>query len=102
MIELADAAAHVFVDDLDLPVLDRDDVHHLGRVLRLRTGERVSTSDGRGAWRWCRWSNGELQVDGEVSTVTRTTVTGIAVSLIKGDRLDWVVDRKSTRLNSSH
>jgi 16S rRNA (uracil1498-N3)-methyltransferase len=46
------AAAHVFVDALD----DRceiggDDGHHLRRVRRLGTGERVTAADGTGAWR---------------------------------------------------
>jgi 16S rRNA (uracil1498-N3)-methyltransferase len=48
--------AHVFVDDLGRPELSDQDVHHLSRVLRLRAGELVSASDGRGGYRLCEWT----------------------------------------------
>jgi 16S rRNA (uracil1498-N3)-methyltransferase len=47
--------AHVFVDDLARPVLNDQDVHHLSRVLRLKAGEHVSASDGKGGTRLCQW-----------------------------------------------
>jgi len=50
------AVAHVFVDDLDRPVLSDKDIHHLVRVLRLRVGELVSASDGLGGYRLCEWA----------------------------------------------
>jgi 16S rRNA (uracil1498-N3)-methyltransferase len=52
----APAVAHVFVDDVDHDDdrwIDGDDGHHLQRVRRLRAGEAVTVSDGRGAWRIC-------------------------------------------------
>ena len=39
-------SAHAFVADLDAPELSPDDRHHLERVLRIRTGEEISVSDG--------------------------------------------------------
>lgn len=93
MIALAGSAAHVFLDDLSAPVLDTSDEHHLARVLRLRDGERVSASDGNGSWAWYRWSSGALQADSDVSFESRRRPTGVAVALIKGDRLDWVVQK---------
>lgn len=53
--ELRSAAALVFVEDLDTPVLDADDDHHLTTVLRLRAGEAVAASDGAGGWRMCEF-----------------------------------------------
>jgi len=50
------AVAHVFVDDLDRPVLSDKDIHHLARVLRLRVGELLSASDGLGGYRLCEWA----------------------------------------------
>ena len=50
------SVAHVFVDDLDRPALSDKDIHHLARVLRLRVGELVSASDGRGGYRLCEWA----------------------------------------------
>ncbi len=48
--------AHVFVGDLDRPALADQELHHLSRVLRLRPGEPVSASDGRGGRRLCQWA----------------------------------------------
>jgi 16S rRNA (uracil1498-N3)-methyltransferase len=50
------SVAHVFVEDLDRPVLSDKDIHHLSRVLRLRVGELVSASDGLGGYRLCEWA----------------------------------------------
>ncbi len=47
-----DAAAHVYVDDLDAEVtVVGDDGHHLQRVRRIRAGESVTAADGVGHWR---------------------------------------------------
>ena len=54
----AAAAAQVFVDDPAHPELADDDVHHLGRVLRLRPGEEVVAADGHGRWARTTWSGG--------------------------------------------
>ncbi|MCU1366098.1 MAG: Ribosomal small subunit methyltransferase, partial [Ilumatobacteraceae bacterium] len=63
------SAAHVFVESLTSPVLGDDDRHHLATVLRLRTGEPVSASDGEGGWRICRFDGfGDLSPDGEIVT----------------------------------
>ena len=51
----AAAASQVFVDDPGQPLLSDDDVHHLGRVLRLRDGEEVIAADGRGRWARALW-----------------------------------------------
>jgi 16S rRNA (uracil1498-N3)-methyltransferase len=100
MIERRTSAAHVFVVDLDAPELDVDDAHHLGRVLRLRDGERVTASDGRGRWRSCRFEANSLTVDGPVES--EEVVAGVAVlfALGKGDKPEVVV-QKLTELGVS-
>jgi 16S rRNA (uracil1498-N3)-methyltransferase len=55
---LRQAAALVYVDDLEHPVLDDADSHHLAAVLRLRSGEVVAVSDGAGRYRFCRVASG--------------------------------------------
>jgi len=55
--ELRAAAALVFVDDLDAPKLCDEDAHHLGEVLRLKSGETVAAGDGAGAWRICAFTS---------------------------------------------
>ena len=94
MIELAGSAAHVVVDGLDAPALTRDDEHHLSRVLRLRPAERVTATDGRGSWRWCRWTGGGIEPDGPVHTVPKQEPgLTVAFAIVKGDRLDWIVQK---------
>jgi len=92
-------AAWVFVGDLDELGLDESDAHHLGRVLRLRPGEAVGASDGRGRWRAC-------VVSGATDGVLRLESTGpvvadavpdppitVGFSLVKGDRPELVVQK---------
>lgn len=88
------AKAHVFVTDLGAPVLDRDDAHHLGRVLRLRDGETVTASDGAGRWRLCEWQGGQLVASGDIALDPRPApeVT-VAITPLKGDRTDWTVEK---------
>lgn len=91
---LRHSAAHVFVDQLDSPALGDDDQHHLGRVLRLRDGEVVTASDGRGQWRACVWRNGALEVAGEVVASAPPSVRcAVAFTPVKGDRNEWAVQK---------
>ena len=91
--QLRDAAAHVFVADLAEPELVVDDRRHLERVLRLRAGEGITVSDGAGRWRRCRFDD-TLEPVGDIEHDERPVppVT-IAVALIKGERLDWAVQK---------
>jgi 16S rRNA (uracil1498-N3)-methyltransferase len=87
------ARAHAFVADLEHPVLDDRDRHHLERVLRVRTGEDVTVSDGRGGWRACRFgpqleATGPVRRDGPAQP--RLTV---AFALTKGERPEWTVQK---------
>lgn len=105
-------AAHVVVDDLNSPQLAGDDAHHLGAVLRLRVGEPVGATDGRGGWRPCRYAgaasrgrkgaarqdaiDGRLEVDGEIEREERRLPPlTVAFALVKGDRPEWAVQKLS-------
>ncbi len=91
---LRHSAAHVFVDQLDSPTLGDDDQHHLGRVLRLRDGESVTASNGRGQWRACVWRDGALEVAGEVVASAAPSVRcAVAFTPVKGDRNEWAVQK---------
>jgi 16S rRNA (uracil1498-N3)-methyltransferase len=87
------AKAHVFVDDLDEPVLAPDDRHHLERVLRLAARDPVTVSDGAGGWRVCRFGP-ELEPDGAIHHLPapepRLTV---CFAPVKGERPEWVVQK---------
>jgi len=92
--DLRRSAAHVFVDDLVRPRLADADVHHLSRVLRLRAGESVSCSDGRGSWRMCAWSGEAVEPIGEIAQVpARTEHLAVALSPVKGDGTDDAVTK---------
>ncbi|HWC37683.1 MAG TPA: RNA methyltransferase PUA domain-containing protein, partial [Acidimicrobiales bacterium] len=88
------AVAHVFVADLDAPVLDEADRHHLSHALRLRPGEEVTASDGTGRWRRCRFSGGALDPDGPIlydEPLSPAVAIGFVVT--KGGRPEWVVQK---------
>jgi 16S rRNA (uracil1498-N3)-methyltransferase len=95
----AAAAAQVFVDDPRHPVLEPHDLHHLSRALRLRDGEEVVASDGRGAWGLCRFRAGAPESDALVpdgdpvfEAAERDNVL-VAFAPAKGDRPEWVVQK---------
>ena len=85
--------AHAFVDDLDALALRDGDRHHLERVLRLRTGDELTVSDGAGRWRTCRFG-AQLEAVGPIETDTapEPEIT-IGFALVKGDRNEWIVQK---------
>lgn len=89
------SAAHVVVADVAAPVLDDRARHHLSRVLRLRSGDVVTVTDGRGRWRPCRMAGGGpvLEPAGDVRTAPSPTPTTVVVAPPKGDRLEWLVQK---------
>lgn len=92
---LRTAAAHAFVASVDEPALDDADHHHLERVMRLRPGELVTVSDGRGSWRVCRFEHaGRLEPVGDVVASARPSPeVAIAFAPVKGDRTEWLVQK---------
>jgi 16S rRNA (uracil1498-N3)-methyltransferase len=93
----ARVAAHVIVDDLTAasPALAADDARHLGSVLRLRPGEPVGATDGRGGYRPCVYAgSGRLTPAGPVEVFpTRIPVLTVGLVPVKGDRPEWAVQK---------
>lgn len=89
----AQATAQVMVENLASPELGRDDAHHLTKVLRLREGETVIATNGRGSWRTTMWSNGSLTPNGDIETEPEPRATAIAFALTKGDKPEWTVQK---------
>ena len=103
MIERRRAAAHAFVIDINAPFLNDDDFHHLAKVLRLRSGESVSVSDGRGSWRICHYEmSAALSTEDSVvhSEANQRSLT-VAFSVTKNDKPDLVI-QKLTELGIDH
>lgn len=88
-------AAHVVVDDLSAPVLSDEDAHHLGSVLRLRVGEAVGVTDGRGGYLPCEWGVGATlaPAGSVVVAAVRTSPVTVGFVPVKGDRPEWVVQK---------
>ena len=87
------ACPHVIVEDVSAPVVSSDDRHHLERVVRLRSGDPLSVTDGAGAWRWCRFGP-DLLIDGEIECVAApTSPISIAFALVKGQKPELVVQK---------
>jgi 16S rRNA (uracil1498-N3)-methyltransferase len=94
LLERADTVGQFVVSSLELPQLSDDDVHHLERVLRVRDGERVCVTDGRGSWLVCLWRSGELVPDGVAGFEPAPGVAvSVGFSLLKGDRNELVVQK---------
>lgn len=92
---------HAFVADLDRPMLDDADRHHLGRVLRLRAGDPLTVADGLGRWRPCRFGP-DLEPTGPIVAVPRPEPElTVAFAPTKGDRPEWAV-QKLTELGVDH
>jgi 16S rRNA (uracil1498-N3)-methyltransferase len=87
--------AHVMVADVDTPVLDEPDAHHLQSVLRLRKGEKVTVTDGLGGLRSCTWAgDGVLEPVSEVERHDRLIpLVTVAFAAVKGDRPEWAVQK---------
>lgn len=84
---------HAFVDDLDDPELTTGDRHHLERALRIRPGDPITVSDGRGAWRCCRFG-GSLEPTGEILRVPAPHPRlGVGFALLKQGRAELVVQK---------
>lgn len=91
----APVAAHVLVDDLSDPVLSAEDAHHLRAVLRLRAGQPVGATDGRGGYLPCAWTgSGALEPAGAPTVQPRRDQrVGVGFVPVKGERPEWVVQK---------
>ena len=86
----------------DRVTFDRDESHHLARVLRLKAGDTVVAVDGSGREFTVRLERVAPEAAGTiVSIATRTTESRFAITLVqalpKGDKLEAVI-RAATEL----
>lgn len=96
------AGPHVFVEDLDVPTIQPDDVSHLERSLRMRKGDPLTVSDGRGSWAYAKYSPGQLTLDGPVVHEDQAPwQLTVGFSLVKGSKPEVVI-QKLTELGVDH
>jgi 16S rRNA (uracil1498-N3)-methyltransferase len=87
------SAAHMLTLDINDPLLSDDALHHLDRVLRLRESESVTITNGKGQWRQCLWTGSGLEIASEVHHEPARDDLEISVTIPKGDRLEWMVQK---------
>jgi 16S rRNA (uracil1498-N3)-methyltransferase len=97
----SEAAAHVLVADVAVPVLASATRHHLERVLRLRPDTVISVGDGRGAWRLVRLGADLEPLSAVVRESAPLNETTVACALAKSDKPDFVV-QKLTEIGVDH
>ena len=96
MIEtLRRSAAHVFVQSLNAPSLSDDDQHHLLKVLRVKSTDQITLSDGVG-----KWITASITKDGEVRATSELYSVEppkwslcIAFAPIKGEKPELIVQK---------
>ena len=95
--------AQVQTDAFGAIAISEDDQHHLSNVLRLRAGDNLVATDGRGSWCECAWvADGRVVQTNEVKFEERLRPDiEVAFSLLKGDRPDWIV-QKLTEVGVDH
>lgn len=90
----SDGGPLVYVADLEAPVLDGDDHHHLARVRRIRDGDPLVLGDGAGRWRPARMAGAAPAPDGDVRTAPHLApAVGVAFALVKGAKPELVVQK---------
>jgi 16S rRNA (uracil1498-N3)-methyltransferase len=83
----------VFVDDLDAPVLDPGDDHHLRRVLRVPDGAEVTLANGNGGWRHATLGREITPQSTTFDEPIVSPVLTVAFAVVKGDRPELVVQK---------
>jgi 16S rRNA (uracil1498-N3)-methyltransferase len=94
------ALAQFRVEDPARPTLDRDDEHHLRKVLRADVGEEVVVTDGNGSWSIAEVLDGALGRVSDVQLDPPTPETSLYLTPLKGDRAEWAV-AKATEVGVS-
>ena len=96
MIEtLRRSAAHVFVQSVETPSLSTDDQHHLLKVLRVKSTDQITVSNGFGAW-----ITATINKDGDVIATSGLFVVEppkwklcVAFAPVKGEKPELIVQK---------
>ena len=92
---LRKSAAHVFIRSLAEPELEKEDAHHLLKVLRVTEHDIVTVSDGRGSWITAKLDrNGEIHPLSEIfETAPRKHMLSVAFAPVKGEKPEVIVQK---------
>jgi 16S rRNA (uracil1498-N3)-methyltransferase len=85
------------VADPAVPVLTRDDEHHLRRVLRAGIGEEVVVTNGSGDWSMATVTDVGLERASDVTADPTPEPITLYLAPVKGERGEWAI-AKATEL----
>jgi 16S rRNA (uracil1498-N3)-methyltransferase len=94
------ALAQFHVENLEAPELQRDDEHHLRRVLRASEGEEVVVTDGQGSWALYEVLSFGLRRVSDIALDPPSPETSLYLTPLKGERAEWAV-AKATEVGVS-
>ncbi|MGE0728314.1 MAG: 16S rRNA (uracil(1498)-N(3))-methyltransferase [Acidimicrobiia bacterium] len=83
----------MYVDDVADPQFSSEDRHHLHRVLRLRVGDPLVLSDGRGSWCDATFADAPVVTSPLFFMEKPEPALRLSVALPKGDRADWLIQK---------
>ena len=93
--DLRRSSAHIFVASLENPVASEDDQHHLLKVLRVKSTDQITVSNGLGAW-----LTATITRDGDVCATSELFVVEppkwklcIAFAPVKGEKPELIVQK---------
>jgi len=92
---LRKSSAHVFISSLASPEVEKEDAHHLLKVLRITENDIVTVSDGRGSWITAKLDkHGELHPLSEIfTTEPRKNMLSVAFAPVKGEKPEIIVQK---------
>jgi len=92
---LRKSSAHVFISSLASPEVEKEDAHHLLKVLRITKNDIVTVSDGRGSWITAKLDkHGELHPLSEIfTTEPRKNMLSVAFAPVKGEKPEIIVQK---------
>ena len=87
------ALTQMRVADVAVPILDKDDRHHLFKVLRAQAGEEIVVTDGRGSWAFASVGDGEIVRTSDVVQDAEPYPTELFIVPLKGDKSELAVSK---------
>ena len=93
--DLRRSSAHIFVASLENPVVSEDDQHHLLKVLRVKSTDQITVSNGFGKWLTATISrSGDISATSDLrSEDSPRWPLCIAFAPVKGEKPELIVQK---------
>tara|TARA_X000000368_G_scaffold416697_1_gene411249 strand:- start:276 stop:968 length:693 start_codon:yes stop_codon:yes gene_type:complete len=85
---------HLYISDLDMDELSPQDKHHLLNVRRLKIGQRITVTDGKGTWQECEITKSTLkQISDRYFCENYVAKSSIHIALTKSGKPELVTQK---------